>query len=57
MCGMQQYAVRLARMALDMQATCAGVTAPDGSPLSQRIGLHAGPAVAGVVGATMLRYQ
>ena len=33
-----------------MQRICAGLTAPDGSPVVMRIGLHCGPLVAGVVG-------
>ena len=44
-------------MALDMQSLCESYTAPDGSMLSMRIGIHAGPSVAGIVGVSMIRYQ
>ena len=54
---LQENALALARMALAMQAICAGLTAPDGSPVVMRIGLHCGPLVAGVVGGSMLRYH
>ena len=53
----QQSASRLARMALDMQSLCESYTAPDGSTLKMRIGIHAGPVVAGIVGLSMIRYQ
>ena len=44
-------------MALEMQKMCMTLTAPDGSPVVMRIGLHCGPLLAGVVGGNMLRYQ
>ena len=44
-------------MALEMQKMCMSLTAPDGSPVVMRIGLHFGPLVAGVVGGNMLRYH
>ena len=44
-------------MALEMQKMCMTLTAPDGSPVVMRIGLHFGPLVAGVVGGNMLRYH
>ena len=53
----QQSASRLARMALDMHSLCESYTAPDGSTLRMRIGIHAGPIVAGIVGLSMIRYQ
>jgi len=46
----QENALALARMALEMQQICTKLTAPDGSPVVMRIGLHCGPLVAGVVG-------
>ena len=52
-----ESAARRAHMALDMQALCESYTAPDGSTLRMRVGIHAGPAVAGIVGLSMLRYQ
>ena len=54
---LQENALALARMALAMQEICLGLTAPDGSPVVMRIGLHCGPLVAGVVGGSMLRYH
>ena len=53
----QESAARLAHMALDMQSLCESYTAPDGSTLKMRIGIHAGPVVAGIVGVSMIRYQ
>lgn len=48
---------RIARLAVVMQQHCASYIAPDGSPLQMRIGLVTGPALGGVVGASMLRYH
>ena len=53
----QENALALARMALEMQELCMTLTAPDGSPVVMRVGLHFGPLVAGVVGGNMLRYH
>ena len=50
-------AVRLARLALRLQDHCREFVAPDGSVIQMRIGLTTGPAMGGVVGASMLRYQ
>ena len=44
-------------MALEMQRLCATLTAPDGSPVVMRIGLHCGPVIGGIVGGNMIRYQ
>ena len=40
-----------------MQAHCESFVAPDGSLIRMRIGLVTGPALGGVVGASMLRYH
>ena len=50
-------ALDVARMAVEMQRLCSTLTAPDGSPVVMRIGLHCGPVVGGVVDGSMLRYQ
>ena len=47
---LQENALALARLAVEMQELCATLTAPDGSPVVMRIGLHCGPVVGGVVG-------
>ena len=52
-----ENAARLAHFALEMQRVCEKATAPDGSPVVMRIGLHCGPVVGGIVGGNMLRYQ
>ena len=46
----------MAHMALDMIATAREHTAPDGSQLRIRVGLHCGPVMAGVVGRKMPRW-
>jgi adenylate cyclase len=47
----------LARLALDIVDTVAGLRDPLGQPMSLRIGLAAGPVVAGVVGARRFFYD
>jgi adenylate cyclase len=47
----------LANFALDMAAAAARMTDPDGCPLRIRIGVAAGPVVAGVVGAQRFFYD
>lgn len=47
----------LARLALDIVDTVAGMRDPTGRPVSLRIGLAAGPVVAGVVGARRFFYD
>ena len=42
---------------MEMQNLCATLTAPDGSPVVMRVGLHCGPVVGGVVGGSMIRYH
>ena len=54
---LQENALALARLAVEMQRLCATLTAPDGSPVVMRIGLHCGPVVGGVVGGNMIRYH
>ena len=41
---------RLAQAALQMLAETSRIRAPDGSPIAIRIGMHAGPVTAGVIG-------
>ena len=54
---LQENALSLACMALEMQKLCATLRAPDGSPVVMRIGLHCGPVVGGIVGGNMIRYH
>ena len=54
---LQENALNLACMALEMQKLCATLRAPDGSPVVMRIGLHCGPVVGGIVGGNMIRYH
>ena len=54
---LQENALCLARLALEMQQLCATLKAPDGSPVVMRIGLHCGPVVGGIVGGNMIRYH
>ena len=56
-CSVQENAVALAQFALRVQAYCATVVAPDGTPIRCRLGLHCGPLVAGVCGGSMPRYH
>ena len=48
-------ALAVARAALLIQRACGAQVAPDGTKLAMRVGLHVGPAVAGVVGDSMLK--
>jgi len=45
-----ENALALARMAVEMQKLCESLSAPDGSDVVMRIGLHAGPVIGGIVG-------
>jgi adenylate cyclase len=51
------HAEALARFALDMAKAVAGLKDPSGRPVPLRIGLGAGPVVAGVVGARKFFYD
>jgi class 3 adenylate cyclase len=46
-----------AAMALDIQRSMKGYTTPDGQPVQFRIGLDAGPVVAGVIGKKKFIYD
>ena len=48
---------RVAEMALEMQQTVAAMSSEFGEKLQVRIGLHTGPAVAGVIGNQKLFYD
>ena len=48
-------ALKLARLAVAMQAHCAGFIGPDGEVIRMRVGIVTGPAMGGVVGTAMLR--
>jgi adenylate cyclase len=51
------HAAALAAFALDLRAAAAGLTDPKGRPVPFRIGLAAGPVVAGVVGTRKFFYD
>jgi class 3 adenylate cyclase len=51
------HAEAMAEMALAMQAAMPGFKMRDGQPLQLRIGLHAGPVTAGVIGAKKFAYD
>ncbi len=51
------HARAIAELALDMKATISGYSAPDGRPLSLRIGIHTGDIVAGVMDLRKLSYD
>jgi len=54
---LQENAICLARLALDMQKLCATLRTPDNMPVVMRIGLHCGPVVGGIVGGNSARPQ
>jgi class 3 adenylate cyclase/putative methionine-R-sulfoxide reductase with GAF domain len=54
---MADHRVRAARMALDMLDTIGALGAELGQPLALRVGLHAGPVVAGVIGTRKFAYD
>lgn len=51
------HAIAAAEMALELRATMAGFTAPDGAPVHFRIGLDSGRVVAGVIGKKKFIYD
>jgi adenylate cyclase len=51
------HAHAIARLALEMRAVVGKIDVPDGRELKVRIGIHSGPVVAGVIGATKLTYD
>ena len=53
----REHALALGHMALRMNAHAATLRAPDGSQLAMRIGLFAGPLIAGCCGGELLRYS
>mmetsp|Transcript_12291 Transcript_12291/g.34533 ORF Transcript_12291/g.34533 Transcript_12291/m.34533 type:complete len:625 (+) Transcript_12291:89-1963(+) len=50
------HARRMMNIAADMVETASSILLPDGTPLEIRVGIHSGPAYAGVVGRKMPRY-
>lgn len=48
---------RLTSAAMEMQAEAGRVRAPDGQPLALRIGMHAGPVTAGVIGQAKFAFD
>jgi class 3 adenylate cyclase len=53
----KDHAEAVARLALAMRDLVAGLDTPTGQKLSVRIGIHTGPVIAGVIGATKLTYD
>lgn len=52
----KDHTIRVIRMAADMIRVADSMTMPNGKPLNIRVGIHTGPAYAGVVGRKMPRY-
>lgn len=52
-----KHLTRLTGAAIEMQAEAAKVRTPDGQPLSLRIGVHAGPVTAGVIGQAKFAFD
>lgn len=50
------HAVRVMNMAVDMIEAAKSITMPNGQPLRIRVGVHSGPAFAGVIGEKMPRF-
>ena len=55
--GGDGHLVSVAELALDMLESVAQVRYPDGRPVRVRIGIHAGPVVAGVIGQRKFAYD
>jgi len=55
--GGSEHLVRIGELALDMLGSVAQVHYPDGRPVRIRIGIHAGPVVAGVIGQKKFAYD
>jgi class 3 adenylate cyclase len=53
----RSHVARVADMALDIQAELAAFRTPSGEPIKVRIGIHAGPTVAGVIGLKKFIYD
>lgn len=53
----EDHVAAIARLALDMQATITQFHRPDGQPFQLRIGINAGPVVAGVIGIKRFTYD
>lgn len=51
------HADAIASLALDMQAAIQEFTSPAGRPFQLRIGIHAGPVIAGVIGTKKFSYD
>jgi class 3 adenylate cyclase len=51
------HAAAAAIMALNIRALASRMTTPDGEPLQLRLGMHSGPVIAGVIGATKFSYD
>ena len=50
------HAVEIAEFSLTVIEAVKNLSAPDGSPLTLRVGIHSGPVAAGVVGLQMPRF-
>ncbi len=51
------HAIILADFALALRQAASAISRPDGTPFALRIGIHSGPAIAGVIGTSRFAYD